>query len=166
MAPSPAARRLDLRPSTWARRGRNRARRYRRINNTGSHSYVKRPPCYARRRHRRHRHRHRCHRRTVAVTGRGNIVDTTYLQWCALHVAVVLALAMQIRHVYTLFLSLSPSPTSFSLVLYMYIYICIFLSARFFRWCVRVARDTGPNDCDVLSARYNVKLTQHVALFM
>lgn len=29
--------------------GRNRARRYRRINNTGSRSYVKRPPCYARR---------------------------------------------------------------------------------------------------------------------
>lgn len=40
--------------------GRNRARRYRRINNTGSRSYVKRPPCYARR---------YCHRRWVRSTG-------------------------------------------------------------------------------------------------
>ena len=40
--------------------GRNRARRYRRINNTGSRSYVKRPPCYARR---------YCHRRWVRSSG-------------------------------------------------------------------------------------------------
>lgn len=38
----------------------NRARRYRRINNTGSRSYVKRPPCYARR---------YCHRRWVRSSG-------------------------------------------------------------------------------------------------
>lgn len=59
--------------------GRNRARRYRRINNTGSRSYVKRPPCYARR---------YCHCRWVRSTGgagkrkeRGqDAVGTFYLQ--------------------------------------------------------------------------------------
>lgn len=61
--------------------GRNRARRYRRINNTGSRSYVKRPPCYARR---------YCHHRWVRSTGgagkrgRGeggqDAVGTFYLQ--------------------------------------------------------------------------------------
>lgn len=54
--------------------GRNRARRYRRINNTGSRSYVKRPPCYARR---------YCHRRWVRSKeeGRGqDAVGTFYLQ--------------------------------------------------------------------------------------
>lgn len=59
--------------------GRNRARRYRRINNTGSRSYVKRPPCYARR---------YCHRRWVRSTGGAgkrrkggqDAVGTFYLQ--------------------------------------------------------------------------------------
>jgi len=97
----PAVRRLGSKAQyVGSRRGRNRARRYRRINNTGSHSYVKRLPCYA-------RHRHRC-RRTVAVTQReregGGEGKERKCRGCdlptvAYNSTTVLALAMQIRRI-------------------------------------------------------------------
>jgi hypothetical protein len=59
---------------------------YHRINNTGSHSYVKRPPCYARR-------RRRC--RTLAVTEkekeRGNVMDATYPQLVYSSIVILVA---------------------------------------------------------------------------